>query len=83
MTILSPLHLHKPNKGDATRDKHNYITTNGSLAETPYTSFLGVVRDPQCEVRHHISPSLSSNKVLTAKKSSQMARMPFSFNDEK
>lgn len=42
-----------------------------------YTSIPGVLRDPQCEVRHHISLSVTpNNKVLTAKKSSQMAGLP-------
>lgn len=59
-----------------TRDRHNKITTKHSEAETPYTSILGVLRDPQCEVRHRISLSVSKNKVLTAKKS-QMAGLPF------
>lgn len=85
----SPLHLHKQNKVYVTRERHNKITTGRSESETPYSSIPGVLRDPQCEVRHRISPSVSSkNKVLTAEESSQMAGLPFfpfflSFNNEK
>lgn len=82
----SPVHLHKPNKVDVTQE---IIRSRQTVVrqKPPTPSILRVLRDPQCERRPHISPAVSSNnKVLTAKKSSQMVGLPFfflSFNNEK
>lgn len=75
----SPVHLHKPNKVYVTQEIGIIRSQQTAVKQNPfYTSIPGVLRDPQCEVRHHISLSVTSNnKVLTAKKSSQMAGLPF------